>query len=140
MHKALKAKTSQVAANVLAIVREVQAAGHTSFNAIRSAKRSQGWDGARWPVNVNAEDIVIYSAPVRCNVIFSGLRRILMACRYFARVTARPPVLQSPACRQRLNRRRPARTGFMRLNTMASASWPGVTATRCASSVATVTT
>jgi len=51
MAAALKAKTSQFAANVLPIIREVQAAGHTSGNAIAgqlNARKVPTARGGRW--------------------------------------------------------------------------------------------
>ncbi len=51
MHNALKAKTSQFAANVLPLIREVQAAGHASHNAIAgqlNARKVATARGGRW--------------------------------------------------------------------------------------------
>ncbi len=44
--KALKAKTSQFAANISPVIREIQAARHTSCNAI--PQRPKGRHGRRW--------------------------------------------------------------------------------------------
>jgi len=51
MGAALKAKTSRFAANVLPIIREVRAAGHTSCNAIAAqlnARKVPTARGGRW--------------------------------------------------------------------------------------------
>jgi hypothetical protein len=51
MGKALKAKTSQFAANVLPIIREIQSAGHTSCNAIArqlNARKVATARGGQW--------------------------------------------------------------------------------------------
>jgi DNA invertase Pin-like site-specific DNA recombinase len=51
MGRALKAKTSQFAANVLPIIREIQSAGHTSCNAIArqlNARKVATARGGRW--------------------------------------------------------------------------------------------
>jgi DNA invertase Pin-like site-specific DNA recombinase len=51
MGKALKARTSQFAANILPLIREVQAAGHTSHNAIAgqlNARKVATARGGRW--------------------------------------------------------------------------------------------
>jgi DNA invertase Pin-like site-specific DNA recombinase len=51
MGKALKARTSQFAANILPLIREVQAAGHTSLNAIAgqlNARKVATARGGRW--------------------------------------------------------------------------------------------
>jgi hypothetical protein len=51
MHAALRAKTAGFAANVLPIIREVQAAGHTSHNAIAgqlNARKVATSRGGRW--------------------------------------------------------------------------------------------
>jgi DNA invertase Pin-like site-specific DNA recombinase len=51
MGKALKARTSQFAANILPLIREVQAGGHTSLNAIAgqlNARKVATARGGRW--------------------------------------------------------------------------------------------
>jgi DNA invertase Pin-like site-specific DNA recombinase len=51
MGKALKAKTSQFAANLLPIIREIQNAGHTSCNAVAgqlNARKVATARGGRW--------------------------------------------------------------------------------------------
>jgi hypothetical protein len=51
MRKALKARTSQFAANILPLIREVQASGHTSHNAIAgqlNARKVATARGGRW--------------------------------------------------------------------------------------------
>jgi hypothetical protein len=56
MGVALRAKTARFAANVLPIIREVQAAGHTSANAIArqlNARKIATARGGRWtPVQI----------------------------------------------------------------------------------------
>ena len=55
MRAARKAQAAQFAANVLPIIREVQAAGHTSFNAHRrAAQRTEGRNSQRWPMEACA--------------------------------------------------------------------------------------
>jgi hypothetical protein len=51
MRKARKARTSQFAANVLPLIREVQAAGYASHNAIAgqlNARKVASARGGRW--------------------------------------------------------------------------------------------
>jgi DNA invertase Pin-like site-specific DNA recombinase len=51
MHAALKAQTANFAANVLPIIREIQAAGHVSHNAIAgqlNARKVATARGGRW--------------------------------------------------------------------------------------------
>ena len=48
---ALKAKTNQFVANTMPIIREIQAAGHTSFNAIAgqlNARKVASARGGQW--------------------------------------------------------------------------------------------
>jgi hypothetical protein len=51
MRVARKAQAAQFAANILPIIREVQAAGHASFNAIAgqlNARKVATANGGRW--------------------------------------------------------------------------------------------
>ena len=66
MCKALKAKTSQFAANVLPIIQEIQSAGHTSCNAIAgqlNARKVATARGGRW-AHVQVRQILDRAAPV----------------------------------------------------------------------------
>ena len=66
MCKALKAKTSQFAANVLPIIQEIQSAGHTSCNAIAgqlNARKVATARGGRW-THVQVRQILDRAAPV----------------------------------------------------------------------------
>jgi Resolvase, N terminal domain/Recombinase len=65
---ARKAQAAQFAANVLPIIREVQAAGYTSFNAIAgqlNARKVATADGGRWR-HVQVRKILRCAAPARC--------------------------------------------------------------------------